>query len=118
MVVIDTSGSITDALLAQIAKELAVIGSSRVVVVVECDAAVRRVYPFKGELRDVCGRGGTDFRPPFDRTLLAKLRPDVVVYFTDGEGLAPLKPPRVPVLWCLTAGANPPAAWGHRVWMR
>jgi predicted metal-dependent peptidase len=117
MAVIDTSGSITDALLGQIARELAAVGASREVVIVECDAVIHRIYPFKGELRDVHGRGGTDLRPPFERDVLAKVRPDVFVYFTDGEGPAPTSAPRVPVLWCLTPGGTAPATWGQRVWM-
>jgi predicted metal-dependent peptidase len=114
---IDTSGSITDALLTQIAGELAVVGASRDVVIVECDAKIQRVYAFRGELHDVRGRGGTDLRPPFERAMLARIRPDLVVYFTDGEGPAPIKGPRMPVLWCLTPGARAPAPWGQKVWM-
>jgi predicted metal-dependent peptidase len=117
LAVIDTSGSITDALLGQIARELASVGASREVVIVECDALIQRIYPFKGELRDVRGRGGTDLRPPFERAVLGKIRPDLVVYFTDGEGPAPVEAPRMPVLWCLTPGAKAPVTWGQSVWM-
>lgn len=117
MAVIDTSGSITSGLLEQIARELQRLGTSHEVVVVECDAEIHRTYAFKGELTDVCGRGGTDLCPPFEPAVLAKIRPDVLVYFTDGQGPAPVTPPRVPVLWCLTPGATVPAKWGRTVWM-
>ena len=118
MAVIDTSASMTNDLLQQIGQELVKMQSSHEVVVVECDDEIQRTYPFKGKLRKVHGRGGTDLRPPFEREILAKLRPDVVVYFTDGEGPAPNDPPRVPVLWCLTPGAQPPAQWGRTAWMK
>ena len=61
--------------------------------------------------------GGTDLRPPFEPEILCKLRPDVVVYFTDGCGPAPERPPRMPVIWCLTPIGDPPARWGHVVRM-
>lgn len=117
MVVIDTSGSMTSELLAQVAGELRTMATSHDVVVVECDAEIQSTYPFAGELQEVCGRGGTDLRPPLEPAVLATIRPDVVVYFTDGEGPAHADAPRVPVLWCLTPGAEPPAPWGRTVWM-
>lgn len=107
----------TSELLAQVAGELRTMATSHDVVVVECDAEIQRTYPFTGELPEVCGRGGTDLRPPLEPAVLATIRPDVVVYFTDGEGPAHADAPRVPVLWCLTLGAEPPAPWGRTVWM-
>jgi predicted metal-dependent peptidase len=118
MAVIDTSGSMTAELLALIAGELRSMSRVREVVVVECDAAIQRTYPFKGELGEVHGRGGTDFRPPLEPAVLAKIRPDIVVYFTDGEGPAPARAPRVPVLWCLTPGASSPVPWARCIWMK
>jgi predicted metal-dependent peptidase len=117
MAVIDTSGSMTPDLLAQIDGELSKMGKHYEIVVVECDAEINRTYPYEGKIERVHGRGGTDLRPPFERAVLARLRPDVVVYFTDGGGPACDRPPRVPVLWCLTPGGTPPAPWGRRVWM-
>ncbi|MFO0675300.1 MAG: VWA-like domain-containing protein [Polyangiaceae bacterium] len=117
MAVIDTSGSMTRELLAKIGGELRKMSAHHEIVVVECDAEIQRTYPFKGELGEVHGRGGTDFHPPFERAFLAAHRPDVVVYFTDGAGPAPENGPRVPVLWCLTPGAVAPSSWGKCVWM-
>lgn len=117
MVVIDTSGSMTSELLAQVAGELKTMATSHDVVVVECDAEIQRTYPFAGELREVRGGGGTDLRPPFEPAVLATIRPDVVVYFTDGEGPAHGNAPHVPVLWCLTPDGEAPATWGRTVWM-
>ena len=117
MAVIDTSGSMTTELSVQIGGELKKMSASHEIVIVECDAEIQRIYPFKGELGEVQGRGGTDLRPPFEPEVLAKIRPDVVVFFTDGDGPAHKVGPRVPVLWCLTPGADPPAKWGRTVWM-
>lgn len=101
MAVLDTSGSLNRKLLELISAELARLPTDHTVTVVECDAEIQRVYPYR-PLKSVCGRGGTDLRPPFDSALQTKHAPDLVVYFTDGRGAAPSKPPCVPVLWCLT----------------
>jgi hypothetical protein len=117
MAVIDTSGSMTAALLADISAELGVMARHFEVVVVECDAAIQAVYPYK-PITDVHGRGGTDFRPPLTAEFLRLHRPDVVVYFTDGFGPAPDKAPSVPVLWCVTPGGMKPAPWGLKIDLR
>lgn len=114
---LDTSGSITAAALRQIGGELACLSRVAAVMVVECDAQVQATYPYRGILRQVRGRGGTDLRPPLEATLLARRRPDVVIYFTDGEGPAPGAAPCVPVIWCLTPKGKRPAAWGRCVRM-
>jgi predicted metal-dependent peptidase len=115
MAVLDTSGSITTPLLAVIADELDRLARTHTVTVVECDAAVRAVYPYRRLLRQVHGRGGTDLRPPFDPTLLRRVRPEVIVYFTDGYGPAPRMSPAEPVIWCLTPAGRRPTPWGREL---
>lgn len=110
--VIDTSGSMDGATLASIASILRFIDHAAELTVVECDAAIHRVYPFTGAIRTVVGRGGTDFRPPLERAFLARTRAEAVVYFTDGIGPAPATSPHVPVIWGLTHGGTPPTDWG------
>lgn len=117
MAVIDTSASLTVGMLTAISGELRGLSATADITIVQCDTEVHSVEPFKGKLSHVVGRGGTDLKPPFERGLLRRLRPDVLVYFTDGEGPAPSQPPRVPVLWCLTAEGRRPASWGIAVWM-
>jgi predicted metal-dependent peptidase len=117
LAVLDTSGSITAQLLELISAELARLARSFAVKVVECDAAVQRVYDYR-PLDSVCGRGGTDLRPPLEPAFLRRHRPDLVVYFTDGIGPAPDRPPGPPVIWCLTPRGRPPAAWGRVVRMQ
>jgi predicted metal-dependent peptidase len=112
LAVIDTSGSITPELLTQINGELTRLAKKHTVTVVECDCAIHRVYPYK-PLTQVCGRGGTDLRPPLARDFLRKHGPDVIVYFTDGYGKAPGRSPGVPVIWCLLPGGRVPATWGR-----
>jgi predicted metal-dependent peptidase len=113
LAVIDTSGSMRTPLLERIAAELDWLARDHRVWVVECDAVVHRTYRYRGRLTGVHGRGGTDLRPPFAAHVLGSIRPDIVVYFTDGHGPAPATPPTVPVIWCLTPGGRPPAPWGR-----
>jgi len=117
MAVIDTSGSLTDDLLSEISNELRHMARDRDVVVVECDARIQNVYPYRKPLTEVGGRGGTDFRPPLKHEFVRAQRADLVVYFTDGYGPAPANPPQVPVIWALTPGGERPATWGMAVWM-
>jgi predicted metal-dependent peptidase len=115
VVVVDTSGSISTRDLASIDAELGHMSRYHEIEIVECDAKIQAQYPYRGHLEEVRGRGGTDLRPPFQRMILNKIRPDVVVVFTDGIGPAPNRSPGLPVIWCLVAGGYPPAHWGKVV---
>jgi predicted metal-dependent peptidase len=117
LAVIDTSGSIGARDLEAIDGELARLGRQHRVTVAECDAAVRRVAPYRGRLRQVRGRGGTDLRPPLEPGFLRRWRAELVIYFTDGSGPAPAAAPGVPVIWCLVPGGRAPAAWGRTIRM-
>ena len=116
--VIDTSGSMESGTLAVISAELEALAHLHDVTVVQCDDRIRSVAPFAGPMTEIVGRGATDFRPPLEAQFLAKHRPDVVVYFCDGVGAAPVRAPRVPVIWAITVGGLRPATWGHLIWLR
>ena len=114
MAVIDTSGSMTVAMLEAISAELGLMAKHYDVEVVECDAQIQRVYPYR-PIVTVVGRGGTDFRPPFEQVFLHAHQPDLVVYFTDGFGPVPDRTPRIPVIWCIADGGVEPAEWGTKI---
>jgi predicted metal-dependent peptidase len=114
LVAIDTSLSMTERELAEIARQLRPMSEHAQLIIVECDAAIARVYPFRGVVGSVKGRGGTDLRPVFDARFLESRGADGVVYFTDGEGPFPERPPHVPVLWMLTKPATFACPWGQR----
>ncbi|MFD6225483.1 VWA-like domain-containing protein [Streptomyces sp. NPDC060232] len=99
-VVIDTSGSVSDAELGSALLEVAAMaqavgGRRDLVTVVACDAAARIVHPLcEGEGIALVGGGGTDLRAGFARALGAGLRPDVIVVLTDGQTAWPaVRPP-------------------------
>lgn len=114
VVAIDTSLSMSERELVEIAKQLRPMSEVAQLVIAECDAAIARTYPFRGALTSVKGRGGTDLRPVFAPALLARHGADGVVYFTDGQGPHPEHPPKVPVLWMLTKPADFACPWGDR----
>lgn len=120
VVAVDTSGSTLAHLPTFFAELRALLATfpGHAVTVLPCDDAVGEPmvcdaeHPLPESLPEMCGGGGTDFRPVFDWVDAAGLHPDVLVYLTDGYGPAPDHPPAVPVLWVLTPGGQRPAPWG------
>lgn len=90
-VVIDTSGSVSDAELGSALLEVAAIsravgGRRDLVSVVSCDAAAGVAVPIcRAENIELVGGGGTDLRSGFARALRSAPRPDVIVALTDGQ---------------------------------
>ncbi|MEV3929710.1 VWA-like domain-containing protein [Streptomyces sp. NPDC049944] len=100
VVVIDTSGSVSDTELGSALLEVAAIsravgGRGDLVGVLPCDAAAGRVRPLCGgtEGVELLGGGGTDLRTGFTRALESRPRPDVVVMLTDGQTPWPSRRP-------------------------
>ena len=114
IVAIDTSASMSSQELCEIARQLIPLSSLVKITVVECDAAIQRVYPFTGRLAGVAGRGGTDLRPVFAAEFLREHRPDGIIYFTDGWGPYPNEEPRVKTLWVLSKPDQFTCPWGKQ----
>lgn len=124
--VVDTSGSVDDGLLARALGEvdgvigaLGLPGSS--VTVYSVDAAVHTAQPVR-RARDarLVGAGGTDLRVGLRAVEAQRPRPDVVVVFTDGGTPWPSTPPpgsAVIVALLSRAGEQPPPTppWAIRV---
>ncbi|MEV0248858.1 VWA-like domain-containing protein [Nocardia sp. NPDC050712] len=98
-VIIDTSGSVSDAELGSALLEVAAItratgGRRDLVTVLSCDAAARVAHPLcAAEGIPLMGGGGTDLRTGFATALRAHPRPDVVVVLTDGQTPWPASKP-------------------------
>jgi len=105
VVALDTSGSITQKLLAEFLAEvqgLLDFGRPRKLQLLDCDAAIHSTHEFvPGDRVDVQphGGGGTDFRPVFDYVAEQGFDPCALVYLTDLYGTFPDAPPSYPVLW-------------------
>lgn len=88
-IVIDTSGSVSDAELGSALLEVAAIsravgGRRDLVSVISCDAAAGvAALLCRAENIELIGGGGTDLRSGFAQAL--RIRPDVIVALTDGQ---------------------------------
>ena len=92
VVAIDTSASVNDQMIGEIFNEIFAILAKRKhdITVIECDAAVRRVYKARTPAdikKKVVGRGGTLFTPVIEFINQDKyFRDALLIYFTDGYG--------------------------------
>jgi predicted metal-dependent peptidase len=90
-VIVDTSGSVSDAELGTAIVEIAAIvravgGRRDLVSVLSCDAAAHVTHPLcRAEGIPLVGGGGTDLRTGFAKALRSSPRPDVIVALTDGQ---------------------------------
>lgn len=118
---VDTSGSMSQDDMMLCLSEIQGVqktSESMNITVIEADTRIQKEYILKpGGTLDtfVKGRGGTDFNEVFSRA--KELKPDILIYGTDGECPLPRPDNRVPcpVLWVLTPGGSVPgSSWGSR----
>lgn len=113
---IDTSGTISDEMLEEFSAELRGIAREcEEIIIIQCDACLQDVSPFKDRIYKYKGRGGTAFTPVFDYISDPKnrLSPDAIIYFTDGFGDNPAPFRKAPVLWVVSPKGQRPAEWGR-----
>lgn len=116
-VVIDTSGSVSDAELGSALLEVAAIsravgGRRDLVTVLACDAATRVVHPLcRAEGIPLLGGGGTDLRTGFARALRAHPHPDAIVVLTDGQTPWPATQPACRTVIGLFPRQHTPGSW-------
>ncbi len=121
-IAIDTSGSIS---LDEIREFVSEIDSLKAqmrakVTLIACDSELAKDCPWVFEPWDefvlpksIKGGGGTRFTPVFDWAQQQDKVPDILVYFTDGEGEFPKVEPTFDVLWLVKGKKKVP--WGQRV---
>src|SRR5581483_2314124 len=116
-VVIDTSGSVSDAELGSALLEVAAIaravgGRRDLITVLACDAAVQVVQPLcRAESIPLAGGGGTDLRTGFAKALRRRPQPDVIVALTDGQTPWPSTRPPCRTVVGLFARRHPSSSW-------
>ena len=125
IVAIDTSGSMSGDLPKFFSELVALLNSfgSYELTVIQCDAEIGKVETFDDcNLLDpdrkwkVTGGGGTDFRPVFSYVdEHSELDPNLLIFFTDGYGDYPERPPPYPVMWLLTSDGRCGVEWGQQV---
>lgn len=115
---IDTSGSVSDTDLIEFFSELHHIHKTGAkITIIECDAAIHRVYEYKGgQIDKVSGRGGTSFQPIIDYVNERYKTFTSLVYLTDMECPPPTKC-RKPTLWvaCSSSCSDGKGFDGHFV---
>jgi predicted metal-dependent peptidase len=119
-VAIDTSGSVDDHSLSLMYAEVhGMWRQGAEVTIIECDAAVQRVWDYKGRRpTDAAGRGGTVFDPVFQYLRdNRKTRYDGCIYLTDGYASEPTVKPPCKLLWLITADGKmgDHLKWGNSV---
>lgn len=119
---IDTSGS-TAGDLPKFADELVNLLNSfgqYELKVICCDAEIQSIEtysadnPFDGKKINFSGGGGTSFIPVFEYMKENPGEEQILIYFTDGYGDIPKKPP-YPVLWVITPGGKNFIDWGYEI---
>jgi predicted metal-dependent peptidase len=116
---IDTSASVNEQALNDFWNEIEKLAQHGFdLKIAECDTRIQRLYPWRGERpKSVRGGGGTNFDPVLQLTH-APFRPDLLLYFSDGDGPTPLVKPHIPMLWVLCgpkANADLP---GEKIYLR
>lgn len=122
IVALDTSGSIADVEITEFISEIDAIKSiiRAQVTLHTCDSSLNSNGPWIYEAWDefkvpekIMGGGGTSFKPVFEWAEQRDMPPDLLIYFTDGEGAFPEVEPVFPVLWLIKGKKNVP--FGIRV---
>ena len=127
VVALDTSGSTVEDLpgfVGEVEHLMRSFGKFELTVI-ECDAKVGNVTVVSSDTKPhdwrrhrFSGGGGTDFTPVFEYIEGRRIRPDVLLFFTDGDGDCPENRPSYPVLWLLTENDEPPVSWGFHIKMK
>lgn len=112
---VDISGSISQEQFRQFMRQIdAIRGLSRVRVI-ETDVTIQAMYDYfsapKPRIVRLAGGGGTDFTEFFK--VARNIKPDAILFLTDGfVGGSPKAPP-FPVGWILTSGGVHPYGFGQ-----
>ena len=122
VVAVDVSGSIDKDELNEFIAEIDSLKSQvrARVTILSCDCKITGESPYIFEPWEYChlpdrfqGGGSTSFIPVFDWVEQYDQRPDLLVYFTDGEGQFPKHEASYSVVW-LVKGKKP-VPWGQRI---
>lgn len=122
VVVIDTSGSISEEEISDFLSEIdAIKGQVRArITLLTCDCELNKGCPLYFEPWEefsrgveIRGGGGTNFSPPFEWVKQQDRDPDLLIYFTDARGIFPKPEPMYPVLWLVKGMSSVP--FGERI---
>jgi len=121
VVALDTSGSVSDKELNAFISELnSIKGQVRArITILGCDDQIedeniQTFEPWDNLLLPdfYLGGGGTAYEPVFQWVDKLDIKPDLLIYFTDGKASFP-EPVSYPVIWMIKGKVTPP--WGQRI---
>ncbi|KAA0449386.1 MAG: hypothetical protein FXV79_04085 [Candidatus Thioglobus sp.] len=121
-VAIDTSGSIAQKEVDEFVAEVDAIKANIrcTISLFACDDKLSKHSPWRFEAWDelqfpasIGGGKGTNFNPVFDFENSADSACDVLIYFTDADGIFPSAEPNYPVIWVVKGKQSVP--WGARI---
>jgi predicted metal-dependent peptidase len=125
VVALDTSGSISSKDVTEFFSEVIEILRScdvKSLHLIMCDAAVQSHNVLStSDARSITsipvkGRGGTDFTPVYKFIDEKCIKPNVLIYLTDGEGYLDYPKPAYSVIWLVYNNwGNPDFAWGDKI---
>lgn len=120
VVYVDTSMSMNDELLNEALTEVAEILRVARSTLILGDAEIYYVGKLRREelSKIPMQRGGTDFQVLFERIEKEKLKPQLLIGFTDLDGPFPDKAPGFPVIWCRASTSGTEAPWGQIIQMQ
>lgn len=119
--VVDTSGSMSQNEISEFLNEINAIKSqvkARITIIacdeeLVCEPSIFEPWETMRNLEGYAkGQRGTSFVPPFVWLMIHSRPQDLVVYFTDAQGIFPQEP-SIPVLWLVKGKAQVP--WGRRI---
>lgn len=117
LVGVDVSGSISERQFRQFMRQIDAIRGLSMVKVIEIDTKIVAMYDyFRINPASVCrlmGGGGTEFREFFQKA--KEIKPDAILFMTDGEVFDKVSDPGIPTGWILTAGGRKPYGFGKVV---
>ena len=108
LIAVDVSGSITDESFNRFYHAIKNFFFLRIIEKIDLiffDVNLKNSSPIKFtknlNLKEITGRGGTNFQPPVDYFIENKSRYAGMIIFTDGEGNVPSLTASAPILWIL-----------------
>lgn len=112
---LDVSGSISKTEFKWFMSQLdAIKGLSRVKVI-EIDTQIIAMYDYyktsQNRIARLGGGGGTQFGPAFEK--FKQLKPDAILFMTDGDVAGTVKDPGIPTGWIMTNKRSPPYGFGE-----
>lgn len=114
---LDVSGSISRSDFIKFMAQLdAIKGLSRVKVI-EIDTQIVAMYDYyktnQSKIARLGGGGGTSFDPAFQK--FKQMKPDAILFMTDGDVAGQCSDPGIPTGWILTNNRPPPYNFGEVV---